>query len=118
MLSKHKEEATNSDTPGFARDTIYRLKIVQIFVMRKHGIRIPRRTVDLFVPSEMMSAFLRLNLGEKYLLTGRIGSTGKLRMNLCNWHERWAKVTPLQRKRLFTGKYVIDFRRQQLSVFI
>jgi len=109
VLSEHQEKAFYSDLLEVAREQIYALKVIQIFFVNVRGVRIPDK-VSLYVPSKMTSAYLSLERDGEYLLTGYIGYTGNLRMNLCDWHKKWADVTSLERRGL-RGQYARNCRR-------
>ena len=108
-LSEHQEEVLDSDLLEVAREQIYTLKVIQIFFVNVRGVRIPDK-VSLYVPSKMTFAYISLKRDKGYLLTGYIGYTGNLRMNLCDWHKKWADVTPLEGRGL-RGQYAINCRR-------
>lgn len=111
IVLSEQQDPSESNLVEFARHRIYSLKIVDIFIITKKGINIPKhKPVSLFVPSRMASLFLRFQRGEEYLLAGHIGGTGKLSMDLCDWHKKWQEVTRSQRTKL-KGQYIRDCYR-------
>ena len=90
-------------------DQVYSIKVIEIFKGKENvtqvkgthffGVRNPSLMADIFTPSKMFSCDVHLERGVEYILAGYIYDN-KLRMHLCNWHEPWANVTPLQRKGL------------------
>ena len=84
------------------RDQVYTLSILQVFqgqqLVQKNMFRSGSSyRADLYTPSSSMSCRMPLQPGVEYLLVGKESRTGKLSAKFCNWHQKWAELTPEQR---------------------